>query len=134
MKEYSKSCPNCQRFKHEDEAVFCIVCGTKLKNGDLRKFYLSLKVPEHKITWERNRIGKFLGCPFFLRKIDNANHLLQVITLHEFPKGNQSSVRLPARSRAADWTEEIVLTKNLIHDLLNQGFEWFHESEMDTLW
>ncbi len=72
------------------------------------------------------------GFPFFLRKVDS--DLIQVILFHDYPNGRHLFVRLPAKYSSADKTEYIVLTNELLDKLLLQGFEWFHESEMDTLW
>ena len=98
----------------------------------VQQFFLSLKIPQNKILLEDNRVGVFCGCPFFLRKADS--NLIQVILMHNYPNGRHFWVELPATYRSPDKAEDIELTSELIEKLLLQGFEWFHESEMKTLW
>lgn len=131
-KQLGRYCPKCHRLDHHKEAFFCLICGTELVNGSLRTYYLNMKIPDHKIDLEQNDPYTFTGFPFFLRKIDLAENLLQAITLHEYPNGKRVFVRLPAKISV--WSENIVVTDFIINELLSQGFEWFHHSEMDTLW
>lgn len=129
-------CPNCLRLKHQEEAIFCLMCGTELKTISLRdnEYYTRFKIPKKKILLEQNSPYELMGFPFFLQKFDPAEHLLQVILLHEYPKCNRLFVILPTDSPCADWSEEIAMTDGILEDLLSQGFEWYHHSEMDTLW
>ncbi|WP_240416495.1 zinc ribbon domain-containing protein [Paenibacillus periandrae] len=133
--ELSKICPKCKRLNHQDDARFCIICGAELKNEPLREFYLSLGVPDRKISLEQNDPCKLSGFfPFFLRKIDPFNNLLHAITLHDYPKGTLLSVEIPKKSPIADKSEEIIMTDSLLEGLISQGFEWLHHSEMSTMW
>lgn len=126
-------CPKCQRQKHEEEAAFCCICGTELKNGTLREFYLQLKIPVNKIALEEKEPA-YSMFPFFLRKVDQTKRLFQGITLHEYPKGILLYVKLPTKSASADRSDEIILTDTLLDQLLNEGFEWVHHSEYTTMW
>lgn len=105
----------------------------KYENDDFKteKFYLSLKIPKQIIELELNSVVKFCGFPFFLRR-EGAN--LEVILMHEYPKGNYLFVKLPPKSHIADESKEISLTIEKIDELLREGFEWFHESQYKALW
>ncbi|APO48535.1 hypothetical protein BS614_30925 (plasmid) [Paenibacillus xylanexedens] len=99
-----------------------------------REFYLELKVPEDKILLEENSPYPYQSSafPFFMYKVNHES--IQAITFHEYPRGLILSVKLPSQSVQADETGEIDMTKYLLEALLSEGFEWFHSSEMDTLW
>ena len=96
-----------------------------------KDFYAFLGIPESKLSLDTEG---FTGCQFYLRKHDYSKGVLEVITLHEFPKGKHLRVKLPTKSTLADSTYEIEVTKELILDLVNQRFEWMHISEENVLW
>ena len=136
MFKISLYCPNCQNIKHEPQAAFCFLCGTALKNGSLLEFYQSLKIPSAKISTE-NKISEFYtfsGFPFYLYKHEPINKTVELITFHEYPKGCRLYVKLPAKSSQADCSREIHLTEDVLDELLKEGFEWFHQTERETLW
>lgn len=110
-----------------------IEVGNETKKNDFKteEFYISLKIPQKIIELELNSVGEFLGFPFFLRR-EESN--LEIILMHEYPKGTHLFVELPPKSRAADGSKEIFLTIEKIEELLKQGFKWFHESQYDILW
>lgn len=132
--EMINTCPTCVKLDHPDEARFCFLCGSQLINSSLGEFYINLKIPEKKILMEQNDIYNFSGFPFFLQKKDNSINLLQSITFHEFPKGHRVKVNLTQKIPMVVETEELIIGDSLIDDLLNQGYVWFHHSEMITRW
>lgn len=132
----TRYCPNCQRIKHEPQAAFCFLCGTALKNGSLLEFYLSLKIPFLKIQTEKRFSEKYTcsAFPFYLWKHDQMNHIIEVVTFHEYPKGLRLYVKLPTLSPQADSSKEFLLEEGSIDKLLQEGFEWFHQTEKESLW
>lgn len=72
--------------------------------------------------------------PFYLWKHDRLKQIIEVVTFHEYPKGIRFYVKLPSLSSQADSSEEILLKDDLIEQLLKEGFEWFHQTEKETLW
>lgn len=134
--QLSRYCPNCQSIKHEPQAAFCFQCGKALKNGSLQEFYLSLKIPFAKIETEKRYSEKYSSSsfPFFLWKYDRLYQTIEVVTFHEYPKGIRSYLKLPALLRQADSSEEILLKEAMLDQLLKEGFEWFHQTEKETLW
>lgn len=126
-------CSKCNRYEYREYANFCYLCGSKLDNVLLNKLYLILKIPENKIIIELNKKSP-MSFPFFLRKEDATR--VEVITMHEYPIGLHSVVYKSSEYKKilADETNKIVITPDLIEKLLSQGFQWYHESEMDLLW
>ncbi len=113
--------------------VIIIEVDNEIKKNDFKteEFYISLKIPKKIIELELNRVGEFMGFPFFLRREGTK---LEVILMHQYPKGNHLFVELSPKSRVADGSKEIFLTIEKIEELLKQGFKWFHESQYSTLW
>lgn len=125
-----KYCPNCDKSKHEDEAAYCALCGTELKNEPKRELYLRLNVPDSKINIEDNREGAFIGCPFLLRKTDEIS--VQVVLFHDYPKCTHLIKN--KRDPLSPESSEINMTDELLIGFLEKGFKWFHESDVDVLW
>lgn len=123
-------CPICSKNKHEDKASYCAICGAELKIESKREFYLGLNIPHSKIDIEENREGEFEGFPFFLRKKDEAS--IQFVLFHNYPKCTHQFKTMYDFSEAE--SSEINMTSELLKDLLEKYFIWFHESEVAVLW
>jgi hypothetical protein len=122
-----KYCPKCNKSKHESEAAYCALCGTKLKNEPKRDFYLRLNIPDSKIDIEMNRSKVFCGFPFFLRKADAKS--VQVVLIDDYPK---CSHVIKEHAAILNESNKILMTDELLNSFLNDGFLWIHESEMVT--
>lgn len=105
---------------------------TKLDRESMRRYYQRMEIPDCKIALEENKNSKISGFPFFLRKKDNES--IQVILLHDYPRCEHLTVYLPNDSPVADLSQSIIITDSLMENFMEQGFEWFHHSEMATLW
>lgn len=122
-----KFCPNCQKGKHGNDAAYCDLCSTELKNEPNRDFYLSLHIPDSKINIEEDRDTVFCGFPFFLR-MQNANSI-QAVFFHEYPI---CANVIKYKNVIGTESTRIHVTDKMLNDFFEKGFKWHHESEMDT--
>lgn len=133
--ELLRYCSNCNILKHKDEANYCYSCGSKLSNAPKREFYLGLHIPQRTISLAMNVKQDFKGFPFLLWRY--RNNEIQVITMREYPKVLKLYKRVPMDKSCgsfADKSEYLSLNEEIIKNLMDEGFEWFHFSEKDTLW
>ncbi len=108
------------------------------KNAKFSKeFLLDMKIPVNKIMLEINSKKTFMGFPFFLRRVRNDGKEVEVILMHNYPEARRVIVRMRTNGKfpsIADKTEKLILSEDLIVELLSDDFVWYHESEMDTMW
>lgn len=128
--ELRKYCPICNKSQHEDKAAYCAICGVELKIESKREFFLSLNIPDSKINIEEKREGEFMGCPFFLRKVDESS--IQVVLFHDYPKCTH--LLKSKYSPLGPESSEIEMNTVMLNDLLEKNFNWYHESEIAVLW
>lgn len=104
-------------------------------DDELKSLFSSLKIPQEKIDLEIQRECKFIkyyGFPFFLRK-EERDKKIEAITINEYPKAKHLIAYYPYKI-SADRAKNIELSPEIIEKFLHQGFVWFHESEMVTMW
>lgn len=135
----NRYCPVCHLIEHSDIAKFCLMCGTELKSESLRDFYSSLKIPHDKISIEQQQKKYFGGFPFFLRKSNHSETFIEVVLVKEYPKCTKTTVEIKRNSDfkhglLMQKTEDVVISKDYLNELVHSGFQWFHHSDMETLW
>jgi len=132
--------------RHQIHIIFCkgfaeglSISQTQIKDILLiRDLYFKLNIPTEQLVLEHMRKGIFMGFPFFLRKVDNNENgeFIHAITIHDYPKARKATFKMQSNGQfpiLADEKEEIILSDENIDKLLSQGFNWYHESERNTL-
>lgn len=115
----------------ENPDKYCDGCASEYENSVMeekfsnrQQLYPLLQIPQAKIELENKRTKIFMGFPFFMRKETDGR--VEVITMHDYPIGVYATNM--GHGKHLDLSPEIVAL------YLKKGYEWLHESDIDTTW